>query len=88
MVQWLGFCTPNAGGPGSIPGQGTKIPRAMWRGKKKKKEKKIAEKKEIIWELRSQDCTVPSSPCFCGTSLPKVRDAAVLVTPEEGGPQA
>ena len=22
MVQWLRFCTPNAGGPGSVPGQG------------------------------------------------------------------
>ena len=26
MVQWLGLRAPNAGGPGSIPGQGTKIP--------------------------------------------------------------
>ena len=24
MVQWLRFCTPNRGGPGSIPGQGTR----------------------------------------------------------------
>ena len=24
MVQWLRFCTPNAGGLGSIPGQGTR----------------------------------------------------------------
>ena len=24
MVQWLGLCTPSAGGPGSIPGQGTR----------------------------------------------------------------
>ena len=24
MVQWLRFCTLNAGGPGSIPGQGTR----------------------------------------------------------------
>ena len=23
MVQWLGFCAPKAGGPGSIPSQGT-----------------------------------------------------------------
>ena len=22
MVQWLRLCAPNAGGPGSIPGQG------------------------------------------------------------------
>ena len=26
VVQWLRFCAPNAGGPGSIPGQGTKSP--------------------------------------------------------------
>ena len=25
MVQWLRLCAPNAGGPGSTPGQGTKI---------------------------------------------------------------
>ena len=24
MVQWLGFNTPNAGGPGSFPGQRTR----------------------------------------------------------------
>ena len=24
MVQWLRLLTPNAGGPGSIPGQGTR----------------------------------------------------------------
>ncbi|TEA26217.1 hypothetical protein DBR06_SOUSAS37210006, partial [Sousa chinensis] len=23
-VQWLGLCAPNAGGPGSIPGRGTR----------------------------------------------------------------
>ena len=31
-VQWLGFCASTAGGPGSIPGQGTKIPPAVWHG--------------------------------------------------------
>ena len=30
-VQWLRLCTSNAGGAGSNPGQGTKIPRAMRR---------------------------------------------------------
>ncbi|TEA25428.1 hypothetical protein DBR06_SOUSAS11710016, partial [Sousa chinensis] len=24
VVQWLGVCAPNAGGRGSIPGQGTR----------------------------------------------------------------
>ena len=39
-VQWLGLCAPTAGGMGSIPGWGTKIPHAAWCGKKKKKKKK------------------------------------------------
>ena len=25
VIQWLGFCASNAGGPGSIPGQGTRV---------------------------------------------------------------
>ena len=25
VVQWLGFCASTGGGPGSVPGQGTKI---------------------------------------------------------------
>ena len=29
-VQWLGFHTVTAEGPGSIPGQGTTIPQAAW----------------------------------------------------------
>ena len=28
-VQWLGLCASTAGGPGSIPGQGTEIPQVM-----------------------------------------------------------
>ena len=30
--QWLGLHASNAGGAGSIPGRGTKIPHAMWQG--------------------------------------------------------
>ena len=30
--QWLGLHASNAGGAGSIPGQGTKIPHARWQG--------------------------------------------------------
>ena len=40
VVQWLRLCASSAGSMGSIPGQGTKIPHAMWRGKKKEKGKK------------------------------------------------
>ena len=41
MVQWLGFFGLTAEVPGSIPGQGTKIPQAVQcsTAKKKKKEK-------------------------------------------------
>ena len=28
VVRWLELCAPNAGGAGSIPGRGTKIPHA------------------------------------------------------------
>ena len=36
-VQWLRLCTSTAGGTGSIPGQGTKIPHAMQCNQKKEK---------------------------------------------------
>ena len=36
VVQWLGLHAFIAEGPGSIPGQGTKIPQAVSRGQKKK----------------------------------------------------
>ena len=39
MVQWLRLRYSTAGGTGSIPGRGIKIPHAMW--PKKKKEKKF-----------------------------------------------
>ena len=37
VFQWLGLHAFTAEGPGSIPGQGTKIPQAVSRGQKKKK---------------------------------------------------
>ena len=37
VVQWLGLHAPTARSPGSIPGEGTKIPQAMQSGPKKKK---------------------------------------------------
>ena len=39
VVQWLRPHASTAGVMGSIPGQGTKIPHAMWRSQKKKKRK-------------------------------------------------
>ena len=38
MAQWLGLCAFTAEDLGSIPGLGTKIPQALRRGQKKKKE--------------------------------------------------
>ena len=35
-LQGLKLCAPTAGGAGLIPGQGTKIPYALWVTKKKK----------------------------------------------------
>ena len=40
-VQGLGLSTFTAVGPGSIPGQGTKIPQASKRGTPAKKKKRI-----------------------------------------------
>ena len=33
-AQWLRLCTSYAADTGSIPGQGTKIPYAVWHGQK------------------------------------------------------
>ena len=41
VVQWLRLCSPSAGGPGSIPGQGTKIATKTQLGQNKNKYKKI-----------------------------------------------
>ena len=38
-VQWLRRLVSTVGGAGSIPGQGTKIPLAMWHSKKKNKKR-------------------------------------------------
>ena len=46
MVQWLGLHSSTAGGTGSIPGQGTKIPLAALHGKEK--EKKVSHKQEDL----------------------------------------
>ena len=43
-VQWLRLCAPNAGGMGSIPGQGTKVRHAPQHSQKEKR------KKKCIWD--------------------------------------
>ena len=49
VVQWLAVRTSDARGTGSLPGQGTKIPHAMWYGQEKEKKKKL---KEMMLDLR------------------------------------
>ena len=39
-VQWLRLLAANVGGTGSTPGQGTKIPHAVWLSQKIKKKKR------------------------------------------------
>ena len=41
VIRWLRLCTSNAGGLGSIPGQGAKLPCASQRSQKIKKKKKL-----------------------------------------------
>ena len=49
-VQWLGLQASTAGGPGSIPGQGTKILHAPQHSQKKKKK---LNKRDDVKEKRS-----------------------------------
>ena len=45
-IQWLRLCASNAGGMGSIPGWGTKVPHAVQPAKKlNKTEQNIYERK-------------------------------------------
>ena len=44
VVQWLRLCLPNAGGVGSIPGQGAKIPHASWPKNQNIKQKQYCNK--------------------------------------------
>ena len=46
-VQWLRLCISTAGGMGLIPGQGTKIPRALLHGQKPQ----IRKKKKALYAL-------------------------------------
>ena len=51
VVQWLGLCAATAGVMGSNPGQGTKIPHAVWHGQEIKKKKDI--KPQILEDKQS-----------------------------------
>ena len=47
-VQWLGLVAFTAEGPGSIPGQGTKVPKVAQHGQEKKKCHKLGEKSLVL----------------------------------------
>ena len=47
VVQWLRLHASNAGGAGSIPGRGTKIPHTAWHGPKIKKTKKTTKQSTV-----------------------------------------
>ena len=52
MAYWLKLCASKAGGTGSIPGQGTKIPHALQCGQKienKQTSKETNAMEEITW---------------------------------------
>ena len=57
VVQWLRRHASNTGDAGLIPGQGTKIPRALWcrqklKNKKLKREKKMPHREKVIFRPR------------------------------------
>ena len=58
--QWLRLHASNAGGMGSSPGQGTKIPHPMWQ--KKKKKKSHFDLKKFLGTKREEKNTLSSSP--------------------------
>ena len=58
MVQWLRLRTSNAGGAGSIPGQGTKVPHAT----QPKKKNKAAAEKGILEAMANLDLRMAFSP--------------------------
>ena len=72
MVQWLGFRTSTAGGPGSIPGQRTKILQAVRCGQKKKKSPTV---KKFIYPRASENDL--SSDCFFHIILISILQDAV-----------
>ena len=49
-VQWLRLRVPNAGGPGSIPGWGTKILHAAWPKQKQKQNNSLGLNIVILME--------------------------------------
>ena len=57
-AQWLRLCVSNAGGMGSIPGRGTKIPYTLCHSQKKRNRETMI----FSWSL-SQGCPGPREGC-------------------------
>ena len=69
MVQWLGLHMLTAEGPGSVPGQGTKILQAMWHGQKTNSQKKkiVQNKYEGQRPKQISPRTIPQFPVSLGS---------------------
>jgi len=75
-VQWLRFCAAKARGVDPIPGQGTKIPYAMWCGQKiflkKRKTKYIWWSHKKVKVLVVQLCPALCNPMDCSPPVSSV----------------
>ena len=66
VVQWLGLCAFSAEGQGSIPGQGTKIPQAIWHSQTythTHTHTHTHEEQEMGWERKKNGTGNPVSVC-------------------------
>ena len=72
VVQWLRLHASSAEGSGSIPGQGTKIPQALWCGMKEQNE---VIKKKNTWVTQYFKKEIPSvNPSPTASSRDPVSD--------------
>ena len=67
VVQWLGRGDSTAGGMGSIPGQGTRIPASQvgWQKKKERKKRKNGMLRNILCHMDSSFPQIPGICLFC-----------------------
>ena len=76
VVRWLGLCASTSAGAGSIPGWGTKIPCAMWRGQNNNETKKYVKVNKTFPSFLFLPVSVLLSPAF--HSLPNILDWCIL----------
>ena len=63
-IQWLGLHASNAGGVGSIPGWGTKIPHAVQHGQRKERKKRKGNPQTRTLSISPLPYNLPISPTF------------------------